>query len=164
MAGKQHNGRPAQPPAAAALGAAAAVLAAGAGATTVRLPCLFLPPPSHCRPFRAQHPLDAGAAAAGAGEGGASGRDGGGNFLLRWRGWQDRVAADPSFPYKVFIEQARVRWEPVTVPVLAFAAKDSVSRQLGARLCWHACFAGSIMIGHSQELQRVESRVCSAAL
>ncbi|KAK9827609.1 hypothetical protein WJX81_005832 [Elliptochloris bilobata] len=41
----------------------------------------------------------------GAGEGGAHRSDGGGNFLMRWRGWQDRVAADPSFPYKVFIEQ-----------------------------------------------------------
>lgn len=26
-------------------------------------------------------------------------------ILLRWKGWQERVAADPSFPYKVFIEQ-----------------------------------------------------------
>ena len=73
-------------------------------------------PPFHCRPVHAQHWLDV--VAAGAGEGGASGRDGGGNFLLRWRGWQDRVAADPSFPYKVFIEQARMRREPVAVPAL----------------------------------------------
>lgn len=43
----------------------------------------------------------------GAGEGGAAGGGGGLSFLLRWRGWQDRVAADPNFPYKVFIEQAR---------------------------------------------------------
>lgn len=42
----------------------------------------------------------------GAGEGGAAGGGGGLSFLLRWRGWQDRVAADPNFPYKVFIEQA----------------------------------------------------------
>jgi hypothetical protein len=27
------------------------------------------------------------------------------SILLRWKGWQERVAADPSFPYKVFIEQ-----------------------------------------------------------
>ncbi|BDA48866.1 Protein RETICULATA-RELATED 3, chloroplastic [Coccomyxa sp. Obi] len=26
-------------------------------------------------------------------------------ILLRWKGWRERVAADPSFPYKVFIEQ-----------------------------------------------------------
>ena len=26
-------------------------------------------------------------------------------ILIRWQGWQERVAADPSFPYKVFIEQ-----------------------------------------------------------
>lgn len=25
--------------------------------------------------------------------------------MLRWKGWRERVAADPSFPYKVFIEQ-----------------------------------------------------------
>ncbi len=49
----------------------------------------------------------------GAGEGGAAGAGGGPNFLLRWRGWQDRVAADPSFPYKVFIEQARLCTEPL---------------------------------------------------
>ena len=28
-------------------------------------------------------------------------------ILIRWQGWQERVAADPSFPYKVFIEQVR---------------------------------------------------------
>ncbi|CAL5228983.1 g12218 [Coccomyxa viridis] len=26
-------------------------------------------------------------------------------ILIRWQGWQERVTADPSFPYKVFIEQ-----------------------------------------------------------
>ena len=31
-------------------------------------------------------------------------------ILIRWQGWQERVAADPSFPYKVFIEQV---WCPV---------------------------------------------------
>ncbi len=30
-------------------------------------------------------------------------------ILIRWQGWQERVAADPSFPYKVFIEQVRRR-------------------------------------------------------
>ena len=29
-------------------------------------------------------------------------------ILVRWQGWQERVAADPSFPYKVFIEQVRL--------------------------------------------------------
>jgi hypothetical protein len=29
-------------------------------------------------------------------------------ILIRWQGWQERVAADPSFPYKVFIEQVRI--------------------------------------------------------
>ena len=28
-----------------------------------------------------------------------------------WSGWQERVAADPSFPYKVFIEQVRKGFE-----------------------------------------------------
>ena len=37
------------------------------------------------------------------------------------------MAADPSFPYKVFIEQARMRWEPVAVFTFGSAAKDSVS-------------------------------------
>lgn len=26
---------------------------------------------------------------------------------FRWKGWEDRVAADAQFPYKVFIEQVR---------------------------------------------------------
>ncbi len=29
-------------------------------------------------------------------------------ILIRWQGWQERVAADPSFPYKVFIEQVHM--------------------------------------------------------
>jgi hypothetical protein len=41
----------------------------------------------------------------GEGEGSAPGK--GGPFM-GWAGWQERVAADPSFPYKVFIEQV---WE-----------------------------------------------------
>ncbi len=74
---------------------------------------------------------------AGPGEGGAHGGGSGGNFLMRWRGWQDRVAADPSFPYKVFIEQApplQRAWACRRRPCLAGSA---VSKH--ARLCAAPC-------------------------
>lgn len=72
----------------------------------------------------------------GAGEGGAHG-GGGNNFLMRWRGWQDRVAADPSFPYKVFIEQAR----PLTKQMLYFAAGPILKLTLSASVlpCVESC-------------------------
>ena len=58
-----------------------------------------------------------GGGGAGDGGSGSAGMGGGGDdsdipgepeqkgILIRWQGWQERVAADPSFPYKVFIEQ-----------------------------------------------------------
>jgi hypothetical protein len=64
--------------------------------------------------------LGGGSFVGGSGGSGAGGRGGGGsgssddasgggdsgeNFLLK--GWRDRVAEDPSFPFKVLVEQAR---------------------------------------------------------
>ena len=49
-----------------------------------------------------------GGGGGGAGKGGGKdGRsDGGGGW--GWKGWQDRVAYDPEFPFKVFLEQVSV--------------------------------------------------------
>lgn len=43
----------------------------------------------------------------GGGSSGDSGADKGDEddgFKLQWKGWSDRVAADPDFPFKVFTE------------------------------------------------------------
>lgn len=62
---------------------------------------------------------DGGSSGGSGGSGGGGGGDGGEGQpedkkepMFRWKGWEDRVAADPQFAYKVFIEQvgdARIR-------------------------------------------------------
>lgn len=52
----------------------------------------------------------AGGSSGGGGGGGGDGNDGEepkdkNGPLFRWKGWEDRMAADPQFGYKVFIEQ-----------------------------------------------------------
>jgi protein quaking len=44
-----------------------------------------------------------GDGAEGSGEGGQQPKKGG----FAWKGWTDRVAADPEFPFKVMLEQVR---------------------------------------------------------
>lgn len=72
-----------------------------------RSPSVSFPGPSQKPPHP---PIGGGGGQGGAGGGppgeGAGGGDGvpsEGNFLIR--GWRDRVAADPEFPFKVLIEQ-----------------------------------------------------------
>ena len=98
-----------------------------------RLPCSFFPASSRMRMSASgrfhpscvcrRHELQWLQAAAGGGDGGAGGSGGSGGSggggggddepegqpekkpVIGWKGWQDRVAADPQFVYKVMIEQ-----------------------------------------------------------
>lgn len=58
----------------------------------------------------------AGKGGDGSGEGGQQPKPNGG----MWKGWADRVAADPEFPFKVLLEQ--VRTGDCTEPLLKTAA------------------------------------------